>query len=171
MGTTTGMNRFLMLMASAMGLGLSPVLPGTCGALLGVAIHAVIATMFPTPWHHRLLMFAFLAVSAASVALTPWAERYWKEKDPGRFVLDEVAGYLLVPLLFHDGDWMKIALWGFFLFRIFDIFKLIPPARLVDQTLHGPWGVLLDDLISAGYAAIILYLVHWFGPAWILGPT
>lgn len=171
METTYGRNRLLMLLASAMGLGLSPVMPGTCGALLGVAIHGGIAMLFPEAWHHRLLMFAFLGVSAASVCLTPWAERYWAEKDPGRFVLDEVAGYLLVPLLFHNGPWLKTALWGFVLFRIFDIFKLIPPARLVDETVHGPWGVLLDDLISAGYAAIILYFVHWFGPGWVLGPS
>ena len=168
---TVGRTRLLMLAASAMGLGLSPVLPGTCGALLGVAVHAGIETLFPPVWHHKLLMFAFLSVSAACVLMTPWAERYWNEKDPGRFVLDEVAGYLLVPLLFQEGDWMKTALWGFLLFRVFDIFKLIPPARLVDETLHGPWGVLLDDLISAGYAAIILYFVYWFGPAGVLGPS
>jgi phosphatidylglycerophosphatase A len=58
---------------------------------------------------------------------------------------------------------------GFILFRIFDIFKLIPPAGYIDKNYHGGWGVLLDDLVSAAYAAVILYGVYWLRPGWIGG--
>jgi phosphatidylglycerophosphatase A len=165
------LERIAVIAGSAFGLGLSPVLPGTCGALLGVAIHVGIALSLPARLHLMFLTLAFVAVCAANHLLTEWAEAYWNEPDPRHFVLDEVAGYLFVPMLFREGELWKTALAGFVLFRIFDIFKLIPPARLVDRELHGPWGVLLDDLVSAGYAALILHFVHWFGPAGLLGPS
>ena len=95
-------------------------------------------------------------------AITPWAVAYWKDEDPGNFVLDEVAGYLVVPILFRGGDLYQVALWGFLLFRVFDIVK-IPPARQIDQNLHGPWGIVLDDLVSGAYAALALYALSWLG--------
>jgi phosphatidylglycerophosphatase A len=82
--------------------------------------------------------------------------------------LDEVAGYLLIPILFRNGELWKIAIWGFFLFRLFDIFKLIPPTRYIDQKIHGPWGILLDDLVSAGYAVLIMYLLTYICPSCLM---
>lgn len=151
-----------------MGLGLSPVMPGTCGAFLGVLLHLLIYFGLPPDVHFMALTFGFLATSGLGVALTPWAERYWNCPDPPHYVLDEVSGYLLVPLLFRDGSFWPTLIGGFFLFRVLDIFKLLPPARLIDTTLHGPWGVLLDDLVSAGYAALILQFLFWFGPHHLL---
>jgi phosphatidylglycerophosphatase A len=164
----TTKEKLVVIAGSAFGLGLSPVLPGTCAALLGVMLHVVTVLCFPPHMHLQILVLIFAAVCGANNLLTPWAESYWGEADPGHFVLDEVAGYLFVPILFREGVLWKTALWGFVLFRIFDIFKLIPPARLVDENLHGPWGVLLDDLVSAAYAALVMYLIYWFGPeSWI----
>ncbi len=157
-----------ILMASAFGLGLSPVLPGTCGALLGVCIHVLIVSFFPLKMHLALLIFSFIGVCAVNHILTPLAESYWGSEDPGQFVLDEVAGYLFVPILFREGELWKVVLWGFILFRIFDIFKIMPPARLIDQQMHGPWGILLDDLVSAAYAAFFMYLIYWFGPDYLI---
>lgn len=157
----------------ALGLGLSPIMPGTCGALLGVVLHGAITGLLPETVRFPALVAAFVTVSGLTVALTPWAEAHWGCLDPPHFVLDEVAGYLFVPLLFREWEtgacsFWKTALWSFILFRVLDIFKLLPPARLIDEELHGPWGVLLDDLVSAGYAALLLYMVHWFAPdAWL----
>ena len=95
-------DRLKLLVASAMGLGLSPVVPGTCGTLLGVIIHLAIVWIFPAAMVLPALVFAFIAVSAANHLLTPWAETYWQTEDPGHFVLDEVAGYLFIPVLFRD---------------------------------------------------------------------
>lgn len=161
--------KIFIAIGSALGLGLSPFLPGTCGALLGVAFHILIVLIFPVNMQLPALVFTFIFVCAANNILTPWAEEYWNTKDPGHFVLDEVAGYLFVPILFREGELWKVVLWGFFLFRIFDIFKLIPPASLIDRELHGPWGVLLDDLVSAGYAALFMYFIYWFGPGYLIG--
>jgi phosphatidylglycerophosphatase A len=35
--------------------------------------------------------------------LTLWAVQYWRSDDPKHFVLDEVAGYLVIPIFFHHG--------------------------------------------------------------------
>ena len=86
--------------------------------------------------------------------------RYWNDEDPGHFVLDEIAGYLMVPLLFRGAHLWETTVVGFLLFRVLDIIKL-PPARQIDRDLHGPWGIVLDDLISGAYAALVLYGLRW----------
>jgi len=155
--------RFKILIGSALGLGLSPIAPGTFAALLGVAIHVAIHTLTPPAAHLWLLIAAFLAVCVGNHVLTPWAEAYWKKKDPGNFVLDEVAGYLLVPILFRDGELWQVCLWGFLTFRFLDIVK-VPPANYFDKHGTGAWGILLDDLVASAYAAGLLYLAQWLGP-------
>lgn len=150
---------FHVLLASAFGLGLSPIAPGTCGALLGVVGHIFIVKMFPADNHWIALVIFFLAVCIVHFILTPWAIEYWHSKDPAHFVLDEVAGYLVVPILFRADNLWYIVISGFVLFRLFDIIKL-PGARYIDQHMTGPWGILLDDIISALYAVATLYLVQ-----------
>ena len=150
-----------LIICTAGGLGLSPYFPGSCGALLGVFIHLLIAYLI-APGHERMLLIAaFLLVSLGHYFLNSWAENYWQEKDPKHFVLDEVAGYLVVPILFDKGQPWQIALWGFLLFRVLDIIK-VPPARQVDKQMKNATGVILDDVISALYAVIIMYIVHYY---------
>lgn len=73
-------------------------------------------------------------------------------------MLDEVAGYLIVPLLVHTGPLWTTAVLGFLVFRIFDIIKL-PGARYIDRNWHGAWGILLDDIVSGLYAAGLVWIV------------
>jgi len=162
--THSHLKKYLYIaVGSALGLGLSPIAPGTCGTLLGVLFHVFIVLFLPVTFQLTALIIIFIIVCAANNILTPWAEAYWQREDPGHFVLDEVAGYLLVPILFRQGQLWQVALWGFLLFRIFDIIK-IPPARQIDQCMHGAWGILLDDLVSAGYAVLVMYFLWWIGP-------
>lgn len=156
------MDRLKVAVGSALGLGLSPIAPGSCGALLGVLVHVAVFLWLPPQWRLPALVAAFVAVCVLHCVLTPWAQSYWQEQDPKHFVLDEVAGYLLVPILFHQGQLWQIALLGYLCFRILDIIK-VPPARQIDRKLHGAAGILLDDLVSAGYAVLILYLLWWLG--------
>jgi phosphatidylglycerophosphatase A len=150
-------------LASALGLGLLPIAPGSWGTLLGVLLHVGSALLLPAPWRIPALLAAFLLVCLLHYALTPWAQRYWGGADPKNFVLDEVAGYLLVPILFRHGALWQVALWGFVCFRVLDVIKL-PPARQIDRNTRGAGGILLDDLVSAGYAVLALYLLKWVGP-------
>ena len=155
-------NYVLATVGSAFGLGLSPIAPGSCGALLGVLLHVSIILLLPSDIQLPALIIVFTIVCIGNNLLTSWAEEYWQEKDPKNFVLDEVAGYLLVPIFFRYGKLWQVVFWGYILFRVFDIIK-IPPARQIDRNMHNAWGILLDDLVSALYAVLVMYFLWWIG--------
>jgi len=121
------------------GLGLSPVAPGTFGTLLGVAI----AYFVPGPaW------IPAVAITLLGVPLARMAERAHGKEDPGSFVLDEVAGYL-VAVAWLPRTWPVLA-GAFVAFRIFDIGKPLLIRRL--ERIGGGWGVMLDDVLAGVYA-------------------
>ena len=153
---------FCLAIGTSFGLGLAPIAPGSFGALVGVAYHVGVVLWLDASWHVPMLVLGLALVAAANHFLTPWAVGYWNNDDPGNFVLDEVAGYLVVPILFRGGELWQVALVGFLLFRIFDIVK-IPPAKQIDRDMHGSWGIILDDLVSGAYAALALYGLVWAG--------
>jgi phosphatidylglycerophosphatase A len=152
------------LLASAFGLGLSPVLPGTCGALLGLGLHYVLVEV-AAPTGVAIGLGVGLLVSAwLNHALTAFSVRHWADEDPSAFVWDEVAGYLATALLTCWLPWWPFAPLAFGLFRVLDMIK-VWPASLIDRRWHGPWGILLDDIVSAGYAAAVVHVAAWQG--WI----
>ncbi|MDR1841678.1 MAG: phosphatidylglycerophosphatase A [Holophagales bacterium] len=151
-------DRCRLILASAFGLGLMPIAPGTFGALPGVAMHLAVALLLPEKWQWLALALCFIAVCIAHFWLTPWAQKYWQDSDPSQFVLDEAAGYMVVPLVVTAGPLWVIVLAGFLLFRIIDIIK-IPPARQIDRNWHGAWGVLLDDIVSGLYASGLVWVI------------
>jgi phosphatidylglycerophosphatase A len=156
--------RLRPLLASCFGLGYSPIMPGTCGALVGPAFYIPLALAIPNePLQSILIGIALLAWSWITVALGAWAETYYHRKDCQIVVTDEVAGFLLTILLFHDpAQPVLTTLWAFPIVRIFDIVKL-PPVRRLEKLPRG-WGVLADDLFSSLYAAALLHLLRYAFP-------
>jgi phosphatidylglycerophosphatase A len=154
------------LVASCFGLGYSPVMPGTCGALLGPLFYVPLAWAAPSePLQSVLIAAALLFWCWITIALGTWSETYYQRKDSQIFVTDEVAGFLLTVLLFHlPGQPVLTTLWAFPVTRIIDIVK-VPPARQLEKLPAG-WGVLLDDLLGSLYAAGVLWLVWWLRPEW-----
>ena len=158
-------DKLFVFIGSAFGLGLMPIAPGSFGALLGVAMHLGIAYfIFPDNPLYKLfaLLSCLIGTSVVHFLLNSWAEEYWQDSDSGNFVLDEIVGYLVVPILLYASTaplWY-IATAGFFLFRIFDIIKL-PIARYIDRNWHNAWGVLLDDVVSGIYATGVVWFMAW----------
>ena len=163
---------------SSFGLGLSPVLPGSFGTLPAVLLHWLFIQVNRDFVIQLVFLFVYmLLVSLIHYRLTEWAIRYYKTNDPGQFVLDEIVGYLYTQIQFilmllvfkpafltdSDGSFTlgKMILWGFLFFRILDMIK-IPPAWQVDKKMHGATGILLDDIISGFYAAILMYALFHF---------
>ena len=74
-------------------------------------------------------------------------------------VWDEVVAFLLVlaiiPMTFA---WQAAA---FALFRLFDIAKP-PPIRWLETRFKGGWGVMVDDLLAAGYTLLVLAAAQRF---------
>lgn len=162
--------RLLVAVASCFGLGYSPIMPGTCGALLGPLIYIPIALavpndQWPLPWQSILIAASLLFWCWLTVALGTWAETYYLTKDSQIFVTDEVAGFLMTVLLFHLPDQPVLTtLWAFPVTRVIDILK-VPPAKRLERLPAG-WGVLADDLLGSVYAAAVLWAIWFAAPQW-----
>jgi phosphatidylglycerophosphatase A len=147
-----------VLVATWFGAGLLPVMPGTWGSLAAL----------PCAWAIRSHWgVAGLGVAVAIVFAIGWrAAATVAEasgiKDPGAIVIDEVAGQWLV-LLAAPLDPLAYAL-AFLLFRVLDIWKPWP-AGWVDRHVHGGLGIMLDDLLAAGYALLVLSVLLAVGGA------
>ena len=99
---------------------------------------------------------AVIATVAVVSVVGIWASRvvaeHDGEEDPGRVVIDEVAGQLLVVVALPlEAVWMFAA---FVAFRLLDILKPFGIKRL-EQIGNGV-GVMLDDLAAGLAAAVIL---------------
>ena len=77
-------------------------------------------------------------------------------------MIDEVAGQWLV-LVPAPLDPLAYAL-AFLLFRIFDIWKPWP-VRWADREAKGGLGIMLDDLLAAIYAVVLLWCLLAIGGA------
>jgi len=78
--------------------------------------------------------------------------------DHGGIVWDEICG-MYVTLLVAPPTVVGWVL-AFVLFRFMDIVKPWP-IRDLDHRLAGGLGIMLDDLVAALYAAILLALYGW----------
>ncbi|MBF0375926.1 MAG: phosphatidylglycerophosphatase A [Desulfamplus sp.] len=154
-------DRVKIILGSACYLGYSPIMPGTFGALPGIVIYFVLWKSLSPSFLKVSLFAVVIALMSLNYYLTPWAIRYWKSKDPSQFVLDEIIGFLCVPIYYGANDFHRTALIGFILFRILDMIKIFP-ANYVDKNVKGSTGIIFDDVISAGYAALILFLFDLF---------
>jgi phosphatidylglycerophosphatase A len=146
------MERFFLFLASGFGVGYSPVASGTVGTLLSIPIYLVLSRI-PFPLYElTLVTFFFL-----SSWISDQAQRYWGKKDDPRIVIDEIMGYLITMLWLPKT--ILFIIFGFLLFRFFDIVKP-PPIRLLEKA-RGGYGVVLDDVLAGVYANIILQLLQF----------
>jgi phosphatidylglycerophosphatase A len=166
---------YLALAIGTCGVGYIPIAPGTFGSLVGLGLYLLLRGLFLSllwPMEGRnnlnLLHLRYVLVSLeALVALLvcgvgTWAasrvEKLQGVKDPGKVVIDEVAGQyiaLMAAPLVLEGWWTIIA--AFLLFRFFDIVKPYPARRL--ESLHGGLGIMADDVVAGAYAAISVALI------------
>ncbi|WP_066435410.1 phosphatidylglycerophosphatase A [Chryseobacterium sp. CCH4-E10] len=84
-------------------------------------------------------------------------EEQWG-KDSNKIVIDEVLG-MMVSLLFLPIS-IKVILTGFFLFRFFDITKVLGIKK--SENLPKGWGVMTDDLCAGIYANLIMQILVYF---------
>jgi phosphatidylglycerophosphatase A len=127
--------------------GLAPVASGTFGTLPAVALVWALPPMGTAAW---LVMLAVVVVVAV------WASERCRvlldEEDPGRVVIDEVAGFLVTMTLVPLSPVTLVA--GFLAFRLFDVVKP-PPARQLEH-MYGGVGIVADDLMAGVYANLLL---------------
>lgn len=140
--------------AVGFGSGLLRPAPGTWGTLVGCLLLLVVAPWLGTQsWAYWLLC---MVMALLGVYLCGRTARDVGVPDHGAIVWDEIVG-IFVTLCFVPFSITALCI-GFVLFRLFDILKPWPIAWL-DARIHGGIGIMLDDLVAALYAGIILVLI------------
>jgi phosphatidylglycerophosphatase A len=140
-------------LAFGFGSGLAPFAPGTFGSIPGLVLFWLTLD---------LGLYVQLGVALALVVAGIWicgeSARRIGVHDHGGIVWDEIAGMYLT--LFLAPVTVQGFLVAFLLFRVMDIVKPWP-IRELDHRIHGGLGIMLDDLVAALYAALLLALYGW----------
>ena len=147
---------YLALSIATFGVGYLPLIPGTFGSLVSVGIFLVFTLFLTGTALFALVLLFTLAVTFAGIWAASRTEELAGRKDPGKVVVDEVAGQMLalLPLtVFGLQPLTRGVIVSFILFRLFDIFKPYPAGRF--ERLKGGYGIMCDDLVAGGYAAVI----------------
>ncbi len=154
--------KLAFLIATVGGIGYSPVMPGTLGALIGLLLCSVIPV--------DALGWGLLGLYAIGVWASDLVCSTNNIEDPSYIIIDEVVGMMFIFVCWipyihvfsTKALLLNPVLWILFgLFRFFDIRKPWPISCF--EQLPGGYGVMADDIV-AGLAG---FLVFWF---WHLVP-
>ncbi len=140
-------DNIILFIAQGAYSGRSPFAPGTAGTVVGVLLYLAIRNL-GTAWYSLITV----AVTVVGTWAAGEADRILGTKDNSTIVIDEIAGYLVAMFLVPFAWWSVIA--GFFLFRLFDIWKPWPLYGL--QKIPGGMGVMIDDIGAGVYTNIVL---------------
>lgn len=144
------------LLALGFGAGLAPRAPGTFGTLLGFPLAWALGALPPA-----LAWMGLAALSVGGIWICGRTGRALGVPDHGAIVWDEMVAFAMVlGVAPRSWPWLVAA---FLLFRLFDIWKPFP-IRQFDRTVKGGLGVMLDDLLAAGYAIAVLIATRAIWP-------
>lgn len=152
-------NSFLLKLATLFGIGKLSKAPGTLATLATIPIWYVLAQAGP---------LIYMAVVFILFPLGVWASQVYENQsdthDSKEIVIDEVVGYL-ITMTWMPFTWQSV-LFGFLLFRFFDIVKP-PPIRQLDKKIPGGFGVMVDDVAAGIISSILMQLIYnqtnWLG--------
>lgn len=137
------------LLACGFGSGLSPKGPGTAGTLAAWLLYPLIRYQLSEP----VFLFLLLGCFVVGIIACDRTGRDLGVSDHGSIVWDEIVAFWLV--LFFTPATLLWQAFAFVLFRLFDITKP-PPIRQADARIKGGFGVMLDDILAAGYSLLVL---------------
>jgi phosphatidylglycerophosphatase A len=132
-------------------------MPGTFGSVVGAAIFLLLVQRVSPV----VIVVSILVVTFAGIWAASRTEALSGRKDPRKVVVDEVAGQMiaLLPLTVYAVTPLAVMI-SFTLFRFFDIVKPYPAGRL--EGLRGGFGIMCDDLVAGGYAAVLTSVILRF---------
>jgi phosphatidylglycerophosphatase A len=160
--TSTGVranSRFMFahpahLIAQGFGSGLSGVIPGTFGTLLGWLSFNVLSARWPqvfTPIGWSLIILAAFGIGIWACEKTG---RDLGAADHGSMVWDEVVAIWIVMLLVTPSS-LQTQFGAFVCFRLFDMAKPAPISYF-DRRFKGGFGVMLDDVVAAFFTLLVI---------------
>jgi phosphatidylglycerophosphatase A len=146
--------------ATGLGSGYFPVVPGTAGSAVGLAL---VIAFRQTSLGPLGLSLTLATLAGLLLVLGVWsageAEKVFGRADPGQVVIDEVVGQIITFVATPRITWIGL-ITGFILFRAFDIVKPFPARRA--ERFPGGWGIMLDDVVAGLYSLIALVILGRF---------
>ena len=150
--------------ACGCGSGLSPFAPGTAGTLFAWLTFPLFSLLPNAQMTYALLALLFvLGVVACQVT-----GRNLGVVDHGSIVWDEIVPFWTVLMFVPTGFSITALSWqllAFLLFRFFDIVKPFPASWFDTQVKNG-FGVMMDDVIAAGYSIFVFVLAKRLLEQW-----
>jgi phosphatidylglycerophosphatase A len=138
--------------ACGLGSGLSPVAPGTAGTLFAWISYPVLRALYPADVNFAVFLGFMFVFGVWCIHITG---SHLGEPDHGAIVWDEIVPFWAVLLLTPATlPWQAAAFVGF---RVFDILKP-EPAAFFDRQMKDGFGVMMDDVVAAGYTVLVLAL-------------
>lgn len=147
------MKRVWKAIATCLGIGYFPLAPGTAASFAVILLYKFF--LWQLAWLPYLALILVVCILGVFAATSLSSEL--KQKDPGKVVVDEAFGQLVV-LFSVSPTWPQILL-AFLLFRFFDIVKPFPIGRV--ERLPAGWGIMADDLVAGLMAKVVLLLYLW----------
>jgi phosphatidylglycerophosphatase A len=139
-------------LAFGFGSGAMPIAPGTFGTLAAIPIYFLLREL-SLPVYTVILLF----IIGIGIWICDVAARDTGVHDHPGIVWDEIAGYLLTMWAAPKGiGWLGL---GFIFFRLFDIWKPWP-IRWLDRKVQGGLGIMVDDLLAAVYAWLLMHGIN-----------
>lgn len=142
------------LLAVGFGSGLIHPAPGTWGSLAGTFIGVILLALLGTK--------TFLILTALCFALGCYLCQKTADDmgvhDHGAIVWDEFVGVFIVLAAVPELSWQWVVT-AFVLFRFFDILKPYP-IRYFDEKLESGFGIMVDDVLAAIYAVIVVFVIR-----------
>ena len=146
---------FHVIISSGFGSGFFPGAPGTFAGGIALLIWYGLYLLLSSYVLVLTTIFLIVATTLIGVWTSNVMEKYWGE-DPRAVVIDEYVGTWIPLLVAPSGEHsIWVAIIGFALFRLIDIFKPLG-CRWIDQNIKGGWGVMLDDVLAGFYALLLL---------------
>ena len=139
----------VQMLAFGFGSGLSKKAPGTMGTLVAIPFYYYLSQSF-----EYLYLPVLVLVIVSGVWICGKAANDIGVHDHGGIVWDEIAGYLLT-MYWVSFSWQNV-IFGFILFRLFDIAKPWP-INWLDSKVKGGFGIMVDDLLAGLMSAACLY--------------
>jgi len=152
-------NKLIKMFATFFYSGCFPKAPGTVGTLATIPLWYLLAHLSILPY-----MVVVFILSIFGILVAQAYEGVVQKHDSKEIVIDEVVGFL-ITMTWLPLTWQS-AVFGFVLFRFFDILKP-PPIRQLDQKIGGGVGVMVDDIAAGIICNIILQIIYaqtfWLG--------
>ena len=134
------------LLAVGFGSGLIHPAPGTWGSLAGTIL--------------GVILLSLLSIKTFLIFICQKTTADMGVHDHGSIVWDEFVGVFIVLAAIPSLSWQWI-LAAFALFRFFDILKPFP-IRYFDEKLESGFGIMVDDVLAAIYAVIVVFAIQYW---------